>query len=206
MTGYLRLAVAISVLVLPSVAHAQDRAFVGALGGITFGTETSSVFAGQAGGRIAPSLVIFGEVGRMQNVLPKDLQDELDLAAELFESEFGTSLEIDAKVPAFYGLAGIRWSSDARVAPFVEAAGGIARLSLTLNAEVGGIDVSREIEAVLDDEDTEATKFMISLGGGVNARLAKTLRLDVGYRYNRIFTDDPAINSSQAYAALRFWF
>src|SRR5687768_12120395 len=45
----------------PTVAHAQNRAFVGGLGGVTFGTETSSVFAGQAGVRIARQLVVFGE-------------------------------------------------------------------------------------------------------------------------------------------------
>ena len=62
----------------PVAAHAQNRGFVGGLGGITFGTEPSSVFAGQGGVRIARQLVVFGEVGRMQNVLPDDVQDQID--------------------------------------------------------------------------------------------------------------------------------
>ncbi|HEU5186596.1 MAG TPA: outer membrane beta-barrel protein [Gemmatimonadaceae bacterium] len=206
MKRYMPLVFVLSVLVLPAVATAQDRGFVGAVGGVTFVTETSSIFGAQVGARIAPSLFVFGEIGRMQNVLPEDLQDELDLAADLFELEFGTAMELDARVPAFYGLAGIRWSRNARVTPFVEGAVGFARLSLDLDARVGGMDVSSLIEDALEEEDTEATKFLLAIGGGINARLIEHLRLDVGYRYSRIFTDDPAINTSQVYAAVKFGF
>ena len=39
-----QLAAVLSVLlVLPAVTSAQDRGFVGALGGVTFGTQTSSI-------------------------------------------------------------------------------------------------------------------------------------------------------------------
>lgn len=207
MTRYIQLAVVLSVsLTLPAVTSAQDRGFVGALGGVTFVTETSSIFGAQTGGRIGPSMVIFGEIGRMQNVLPEDLQDDLDLAADFLALELGTAIRIDARVPAFYGLAGVRWTTNARLAPFVEGAGGFARLSLDLDAQVDGLDVSSLIEEALEDEDTEATKFLLAIGGGINARLSNRLRLDMGYRFNRIFTDDPAINTSQVYAAMKSWF
>ena len=91
-------------------AHAQEGAFVGGVAGITFASETSSVFAAQAGGRVARQLFVFGEFGRMQNVLPDDAQDDLDDAVEFLEDQLGTTVSLDVRVPAFYGLGGICWS------------------------------------------------------------------------------------------------
>ena len=190
----------------PSVAHAQNRAFVGGLGGVTFGTETSSVFAGQAGVRIARQLVVFGEVGRMQNVLPGEIQDQIDEILRSFEADTGVDALLEAKVPAFYGMGGIRWSTDAPVAPFVEGAVGFAHLTLDLHAEIQGVDVTDQAEEIFEDEDLDATKLLLAVGGGINARLAGQVRLDVGYRYKRIFTDDPAVNASEVFAAIKFWF
>lgn len=193
-----------AILVHPPAASAQDRGFVGALGGITFGTETSSIVGAQGGGRVTSQIVVFGELGRMQNVMPGEIQDQFDDLVELFELQTGSRITAELRVPAFYGLGGVRWSTGARVAPFVEVGAGVARLSADIEAEVDGIDVSDEIESFLD-EDT-VTEFLLALGGGVNARLSDRLRLDLGYRYTRIFTDDPAVNTSAIYGALKFWF
>jgi hypothetical protein len=187
-------------------AQAQGGGFVGGLAGITFASESSSVFAGQAGGRVARQWFIFGEFGRMQNVLPEDAQDDLDEATEFLESQLGTTVDLDVRVPAIYGLAGIRWSPEDRIAPFLEAGAGFARLSVDLTAEIAGTDVTDEIEDQLDREDLEVTDFLLAFGGGLNARLSERIRLDVGYRYNRVFTDDPEVTVSVAYAALKFWF
>ena len=187
-------------------AFAQSGGFVGGVAGITFASKTSSVFAAQAGGRVARQLFIFGEFGRMQNVLPEEAEDDLDEAAEFLESQLGTTVNLDVKVPAIYGLAGIRWSPDDRIAPFLEAGAGFARLSLDITAEIAGIDVTDEVEDQLDDEDLEVTEFLLAFGGGLNARLTDRVRLDVGYRYNRVFTDDPTVNVNMAYAALKFLF
>ena len=209
MQQFLRLSiVAIFFVALAGVpsARAQDGGFVGGLAGITFASETSSVFAGQAGGRVARQLFVFGEFGRMQNVLPEEAQDDLDAAAEFLESQLGTTVELDVKVPAIYGLGGIRWSPDDRIAPFLEVGAGFARLNIDVKAEIAGIDVSDEVEDQLDTEDLEVTEFLLAFGGGLNARLSERIRLDVGYRYNRVFTDDPTVNVNMVYAALKFWF
>ena len=190
----------------PAAAGAQNRGFVGGLGGITFGTETSSVFAAQGGVRIASQLVVFGEVGRMQNVLPGDIQDQIDEFVRIFEAETGVDVLLEAKVPAFYGMGGIRWSSDAPVAPFVEGGMGFANLSIDLHAEIDGVDVSDQADEVIEEDDLDETKFLVAFGGGINARLAEQVRLDIGYRYTRIFTEDPAVNTSAVFAALKFWF
>ena len=200
--------VAILFMALAGVpsAHAQNGAFVGGLAGITFASETSSVFAAQAGGRVARQLFVFGEFGRMQNVLPDEAQDDLDAAAAFLETQLGTTVDLDVRVPAIYGLAGIRWGPEDRIAPFLEAGVGFARLSVDLTAEVAGIDVTDEVEDQLQSEDLEVTEFLLAFGGGLNARLTERMRLDVGYRYNRVFTDDPTVSVNMAYAALKFWF
>ena len=199
---------ALACAATPAVARAQNRGFIGGLGGLTFGTETSSVFAAQGGVRVASQLVVFGEVGRMQNVLPGEIQDQIDDFVRTFEAETGVDALLEAKVPAFYGMGGIRWSTDAPIAPFVEGAMGFANLSIDLHAEVDGVDVSDQADDLLEDEDDDldATKFLLAFGGGINARLAEQVRLDVGYRYTRIFTEDPVVNTSAVFAAIKLWF
>jgi len=32
------------------------------------------------------------------------------------------------------------------------------------------------------------------------------VRLDIGYRFKRVFTEDPAVNTSEVFAAIKFWF
>ena len=202
----LALVCAAVIAATPAAARAQNRGFIGGLGGITFGTETSSVFAAQGGIRIASQLVVFGEAGRMQNVLPGDIQDQIDDFVRMFEAETGVDVLLEAKVPSFYGMGGIRWSSDAPFAPFVEGGMGFANLSLDLHAEIEGVDVSDQADEVIEEDDLDETKFLVAFGGGVNARLAEQVRLDIGYRYTRIFTEDPAVNTSAVFAALKFWF
>ena len=63
-----------ALLSVPATAFAQ-QVFAGALGGMTFVTETGSTFGGQFGGTLTPQITLFGEFGRMQNVLPNDWQD-----------------------------------------------------------------------------------------------------------------------------------
>ena len=56
----------------------SPRAFVGGLGGVTFGTATSSAIAGQVGVRISRDLFVIGEIGRMWDVTPSEVSDEIE--------------------------------------------------------------------------------------------------------------------------------
>ncbi len=99
------------MLALSSSAFAQsERGFVRGLGGVSFGTETSSVFGAGAGFNVGPNIQITFEVGRFQNVLPREIKDQLDLLASLLTAEFGLPVTIDVKLPAVYGTAGLRWN------------------------------------------------------------------------------------------------
>lgn len=194
-----------SLLPQSAFAQAPSSPFVGGLGGVTFGTVSSGAFAARAGVPLAPGVSVIFEVGRMQDVLPQELADDLDLVEELIELETGP-ITLNVSVPSTYGFGGVRYAKAGRVSPFVEAGAGVGRISLSVDeAEVFGVDISGLIEDELGD-DTNATKFLLALGGGVNVPVGGSASLDVGYRYTRIFTEEPVINSSMVYAAMTFGF
>jgi hypothetical protein len=185
----------------------EPRGFVGGLGGLTFGTVTSGAVAGRAGAAITPNLFVIGEVGYMRNVLPKKLRDELDDLADAIVFDTGVPVSLTVSVPSTYGFGGLRWiPSRGRVSPFLEGGVGVAHIRARVDkAEVLGIDIRDEVEDALGDDAT-ATKFLVALGGGFNARVSAALSADVGFRYTRIATDEPAINSSLVYAGLNVGF
>ena len=191
--------------VVPASAQGE-RGFVRVLGGFTFGAaETSSIFGGGGGVNVGDRVQITGELGHMGDVLPEELRDDLDLVSALLTLELGLPVSLDATAPTFYGLGGVRYSSPTgRVRPFAEAQGGFARITFDIDAEIAGLDLSQDVE---DEADLESgTEFLLGLGGGVTFMFTDTVGIDVGYRYGRIFTDDPAINTNAVYGAVRFNF
>lgn len=202
--------VAAMVLAAPMVARAQEtsQGFVGGLGGLTFGTVSSGAVAGQGGVQVAPGVFVIGEVGHMRNVMPKEVRDAVDDIADLVSILYGVPVDMEFAVGATYGFGGVRWvPATGSVSPFVEGGVGVGHISLRIKeADVLGIDFSRLIEDELDDEDTNATKFLLALGGGVTLRPTNSLAVDLGFRYTRIATEDPAINSSMVYGAFKVGF
>jgi opacity protein-like surface antigen len=210
---------AVLAIGLATPAAAQDppspRMFAGGLGGVTFGTETSSAIAGQVGVRIARDLFVIGEIGRMQNVLPDEVADTLEGLEDLLEVE-GVPVEFDLDVPSFYGFGGIRWApSGRRVRPFAEGGVGFAHLTLNGTAIVGGVDITDLIEDQFGDiTDLSTNEFLLAFGGGVNFALTPAMSVDAGYRFTRIFADDPTgllgdsfnTNVSMVYGAVKFLF
>jgi len=186
----------------------SPRGFVGGMAGVTFGTVTDSGLAGQFGMRIGGGLHIVGEVGRLQDVLPKELSDKIDNLIDLAEDQTGLPVTVDVGAPATYGMGGLRWSpvSKGRVFPFVEGGLGVGHVRLKLELKVAGVDMSDEVWEQLDDEDTKITKLLMGLGGGVNVRLNDTASIDVGYRYFRVFTGDPVVHTSMVYGAVKYSF
>jgi hypothetical protein len=186
-------------------ASAQnERGFVRGLGGVTFGTaETSAIYGGGGGLAIGPGLQITGEFGRIEDVLPAELKDALALVSALLSLQLGLPVTFDATAPTYYGLAGVRYSVPrGRLRPFAEAQGGLAHITFDVDATVAGIDVSRELE----DEAGIASgdDFLLGLGGGIVVMFTDRVGFEAGYRYGRIFTDDPAININAVYGAIHF--
>ena len=190
----------------PAFAQGSDRGFVRGLGGVSFAADPSAIYGGGGGYRVGRNLTITGEVGRIQNIIPQDLADMINLVEQEAEIETGLPVTLEASVPALYFIGGVRADvpTSGRVNPFIEAWGGVGGLSAHVHAEVAGIDVSDEVNNLV--EDTTASQFMLALGGGVTMRVSGSCWIDAGYRYHRINTEDPASNTSAVYAALRFAF
>jgi len=189
-------------------AMAQDTGsgFVRGIGGVSFAADPAAIYGGGAGFKIGRTFCVTGEFGRVQSVAPQEFNDLLDLAEQEIELELGAPVTLDANIPALYFTGGVRADvpTMGRVKPFIEAAAGVARLSANVDAEIGGLDVSDEVNDLLKGEHT--SKFMLALGGGITMQVSGACWLDVAYRYHRIATEDPVSNTNVVYAALRFAF
>lgn len=188
----------------------MPRAFVGGLAGATLGdAPTSGVFAAQGGVRLKREISAFGEFGQMQNLLPAQFQEELDVIARIVELTGGGTLTLDGRLKSTYGLGGVRVSWPmGRWSPFAEGGAGVTRLRIDVDTSGSNTDLADSVEKELreNNPDSAATKPLAAVGGGINIRAASRWSVDAGYRYYRIFTDDPAINVSSVYGALKFHF
>jgi hypothetical protein len=202
--GVLILVVAASTSAL---AQEAPRGVVRGFGGVTFMSETATVFGAGVGIRLNDHVEVFGELGRLTNVLPHALQRDLDDAARAIGTYFGGPLSIDGRAPGVYGLGGVRVSRAAgrRLRVYAEAGAGTTHGTSDITAHAGTANVSREVVRALTIKDSE-TAPLFTAGGGVTVPIAAHFGLDVGYRFMRIFTDDPRINTANMSAGLRWGF
>jgi hypothetical protein len=198
----------IGLVVLAGAATAvpaQAQGFVGGLGGVTFGTTTDFAFAGRAGLRIAPHVYLVGEMGRMRDVMPADLhtliEDELASIPDVIGK---VPIHVEVRLQSSYGLGAIRVVAAGPVAPFVEVGGGVARLSLDVNASIAGFDIGEEVEDLVSSDALDTTQPLIMAGGGLRLATGGGSSVDVGYRYTRILVDNPKINTSLVYLGINF--
>jgi opacity protein-like surface antigen len=211
MRGFL-IAAAISAVTAAPAAAQTDRAYVSGFGGFTVSPDTTSADAlGEVGVRIAPRLFAFGDIGQFHNLQPSTLQPTVDSTVGTLGSQ-GLIVTGNARVPAWYGLGGLRYDipSRGRVLPYVSGGIGFARLtpsaqfvysSGTLpdgSTPVSGDDVTSQLITAGDFTTPAATNaFMFSLGGGVSVPVARQWFVDAGYRFARIQADTP-VNANGA--------
>lgn len=199
------LVIGVFCVMTASSAYAQEGRYVMGVGGVTFGTETSAVFGAEGGVRMRPNLVVFGEVGRMLNITPQDVQDDLDDAAELLELETGFPWSFDSKIPATYFGAGAKYliPSNGAMNFYVAGSIGVARLTAEIEEEDLGDIVDDLIdEGFLDEDDVRATKIYFALGGGVEGNIGTRGMFDVGYRFVKI--SDANVSRLTAGVGVRF--
>ena len=176
---------ALLVFVVSAPCAAQDRGFAAGLLGVTFQSETAAVFSGEFGGNITPAVAIYGTVGRMQDAMPNDIQDVLDL--------LGTGVE--ASVPALFVMGGVRAGAPAGpIRPYGVFGAGLAHLSA--NIEFLGQDVTALVEDEIGESLT-SNEFAFEIGAGVTIPAGSKAFVDAGYRYTRITGAD--INVSRVY-------
>jgi hypothetical protein len=166
----------LSIVLVPIPAPAQTS--IDGFGGVQMDHLASlgdSGFPVDFGGRVSfdvvPAVQVFGEFGRLGNVMPSLV--EIGLAF--------TSIDLTAS--AFYGEGGVRLLAAPRsaISPYVEGTAGVA--NLRLGARGLGSTTDALLRAALNLVDTRDPLF--GVGGGVLVQ-GGPLHLDVGYRYKRI--------------------
>lgn len=208
--GRLLVLLTLPLFFIASSALAQEeRGFAGGLGAVTFGTVTGATVAGRAGVNASSHVQIFGELGRMSDVLPKSDQQTIDSNAAAIVSDDGTTTAtVLGRMPTTYGTGGVRFigTSHGRVKPFAEGAFGFAHITNNLTATLAGTDVSSQVLTTPLTQITTETDPVMFLGGGVTIAAGKRTAFDVGYSYSRIFVTNEDINSGHIYGGLHVGF
>ena len=203
------LSVFVLLVAAPAFAGPADtpRAYLSALGGVTFGSEAGGVFAGGINVVANSHLQIIGEFGRMSNVLPATASNQLNTVAEGFTGDGTTPFSFTASMPSTYGMGEVRVLGKQRsgLAPFVDSGFGWAKVTTHLTATQGDADVTPDFVTAADLFHSQ-TKPMFMAGGGVSIAAGKRAAVDIGYHWARIFTDTQAINTNQVVAGLRVGF
>jgi opacity protein-like surface antigen len=195
------------VTAVPSFAQ-TERGYVTGGGGIAVSTgATSGDVLFEGGVRIAPHLLVFGDVGQFHNLQPSDVQPAVNNATILSASQ-GLDLAAAGRVPAVYSVGGLRYEIplQSRFAPYVLGGAGFARLSpgaqFTVVSATGtlpdgttpavGANVTTQLMSGGDFSPPPAsTAFMFTLGGGVDMPVMPHWAIDIGYRFSRVSAATP---------------
>jgi opacity protein-like surface antigen len=180
------------------------RGYVAGLGGFATSLgNTSGDMLVEGGARIAPDIMVIGNLGRFSN-LQADLQPTLDSATNAMAANQGLSVIGAGTLPAWYSTGGLRVDvpTGRRVWPYVLGSMGVARINPKpkFNFSSGtlpdgttpdvGTDVTAAIVSAGDFTAPPASNaFMFTFGGGGELRVAKRWVVDAGYRYSRIAAD-----------------
>ena len=183
----------------------QDaKGYVTGLGGFASSiTNTTGDMLVEGGVRIAPHVMVFGNIGRFGN-LQADLQPTLDATTAALAANQGLGITGGGSLPAWYGVTGLRVEipTQSRVLPYLLGGVGLARLNpqpqFTFASGIlpdgstptVGTDVTTAITSSgIFTPPAADTAFMVTLGAGVQVPFASHWVVDAGYRYSRIAAD-----------------
>jgi opacity protein-like surface antigen len=190
-----------------SAAYAQEpRGYVEGTGGLSSITGTKTADAtGEVGVRIAPNVLLFGNVGRLHDIHSSSLQASVDDAVGALATGDLTATAT-ARTPASYSMGGVRiqLANHSAITPYVFGGVGVARLSpsvrftynsgttLSGNSAAAGDDITSDVlSSGVFTQPASTTGLMLRAGGGVQIPLGKHLLGDIGYSRSRISTDTP---------------
>lgn len=207
------IALALCLISSPVFAQATDqfgrrstpptRGYIEGIGGLTFGTESATMFGGEIGFDVSPNIEVYGSIGRMQNIAPSYINEQLDVLDDVLSAITGQQWDFNVKAPSFFGTAGLkmRVPTEGSIRPYV--LGGLGFGSIDVN--ISEIDLGDVTETLIADgylfrEDIEATKMMWEVGGGVEVPVG-AMHLDIGYRFGKFLGIEDA-NVSRAYGGV----
>jgi opacity protein-like surface antigen len=197
---------AVVITAAPSFAQ-TERGYLTGVGGfaVTPNVTSSDVLA-EAGVRVAPHLMVFGDIGQFHNLQTADAQAGLDSTASTLAASQGLNVIGTGRVPATYALGGVRYEAapQKRVSPFILGGVGVAHLKPTAQFTFSsgtlpdgstpnvGDDVTNQLETAGDFTlAPPTTAFLFTLGGGVDVPIARHWTADAAYRFSRVATDTP---------------
>ena len=196
----------VALTAAPSMAQ-TERGYISGAGGFAVSPDTTSGdVLGEAGVRVAPHLLVFGDVGQFHNLQPSDVQPAVDSTTATLSGSTGLNVIGTARVPAWYSVGGLRFEvpTHSRVSPYALGGIGFARLTPTAQFTYSsgtlpdgstpsvGDDVTTQLVTAGDFTTPAATNaFMFTLGGGVEVPVARHWAIDAGYRFSRVATDTP---------------
>jgi opacity protein-like surface antigen len=207
----------LSIVLLAAPSFAQtERGYIGGIGGFAVSAAatsprvTSGDMAIEAGARIAPGLLFFGDVGRINDLTPSTSQPQVADTVSTLSSSDAVDVMGTARMPARYALGGLRWQARAshRMMPFLTGGLGVAHLTPTAaftftDGTLPGSDPNAAAPAAGEDVTTQiatlgiftppapSTALMVAVGGGVEFSLAPHWALDTEYRVSRISATTP---------------
>jgi opacity protein-like surface antigen len=200
------MAVAMTIAGAGSLAAQTDRGYVTGFGGVSRTEDaTTGDYLGEAGVRVAPHLMVFGDVGRFQNLQPSAVQPAVDNTTTLLSSE-GVSVTSRTRVPAWYSIAGLRYDAPGanRVSPYVLGGIGLARLTPSVqfafasgtlpdgSTPTAGADITSQLVTAGDfTSPASSNALMMTLGGGVDVPMTRRWAVNAGYRFSRVQAGTP---------------
>jgi hypothetical protein len=205
------LALALICLSVPAAAQTQPAArtggYLAGIGGMTFGTETSTLFGGEAGFDATANLTVYGTAGRMQNIAPRYVNETLDMFSALLARSTGDVYSFKAKAPTVFGIGGVKYRipGGGSVRPYLLGGAGFGSIKVNVSERsLGTITDILMDEGIFDEGEVKTTSFVFETGGGVEIPVG-AMYVDAGYRYGRFVKIDDA-NVSRAYVGIGYRF
>jgi len=199
----------LAIVVWGGAAYAQEpKGYVeGAAGfsSITGGGGTTGNATGEVGFRVAPRVMLFGNIGRMRDVESSALQSSFnDALAALSAADLTATGSV--RTPAWFSLGGTRVNLTNRsaITPYVLGAVGFAHLApsarfvydsgttLTGDTATLGDDITSQVVGNgFFTTPATTTGLMLRAGGGLQVPIGKHLLGNMDYSVSRISADTP---------------
>jgi hypothetical protein len=205
------LVIALLCLSVPGFAQTQSGprtgGYVAGIGGMTFGTESDTLFGGEVGVETSRNITIYGTMGRMQNVAPNYVNNEIDVINADLTASTGEVWNFKAKAPTLFGIGGVKYRvpTNSSVRPYVLGGAGFGSINIKVTEpHFGDVTDALIAEGSFTQSDFKATKFLVEMGGGLEIPVGP-MYVDTGYRFGKFVGVEDA-NVSRAYAGVGYRF
>lgn len=191
-------------------AQTADSGYAQVNVGASAGKQAGALIAVEGGEAVTGNIEAFGELGWISSLQPATLAPSARTIAAFLQSSTGQAAAFSADTPAFFGGIGGRYFVRTRYGfrPYALASVGFIRIDQQVHFSLAGTDVTSRLAdlGVTLGEDLDGAPTKGTLGVGVGAlRPFRSLQLDFGYRYTRIFTR-VGTNAHRVYAGVRYRF